>query len=140
MIWFTGIVAAIAALVAIAWIVGMFLPARHTVSRQAKLPVDQELLWQRINEQMNAPAWRGTEIRLETVESRAPEKLVRCIADSRLPFGGTWTYEIRPFGDGGSIISITEDGVIKPPLFRVMSLLMSKTATIDAFLKELAQE
>ena len=36
-----------------------------------------------------------------------------------------------------SMLTITEDGIVKPPLFRVMSLFMSKTATIDAFLKEL---
>ena len=52
---------------------------------------------------------------------RAHEKLVRVIAKDDLPFGGTWTYELADAGDGGTRLTLTEDGVIRPPIFRAMA-------------------
>ncbi len=59
------------------------------------------------------------------------------IADIGLPFGGTWDISISPEGTG-SRITITENGEIYNPVFRVMSKLMNQTATIDSYLTGLA--
>jgi len=40
------------------------------------------------------------------------------IADPKLPFGGTWTYEISPLADGSSLLRITEAGEIYNPIYR----------------------
>ena len=64
----------------------------------------------------------------EVLEATPPNgagagRLVTRIVDDGLPFGGTWTWEIRPAA-GGSEVTITEDGVIKNAFFRGMSALV----------------
>ena len=81
--------------------------------RLEKLPDGTELTW-------NTDS-HGQEIPFRTGESRTNEKLVRVIAKDDLPFGGTWTYELADTGDGGTRLTLTEDGVIKPPIFRAMA-------------------
>jgi hypothetical protein len=59
------------------------------------------------------------------------------IADPKLPFGGTWTYELEPVA-GGTSVTLTEDGEVYNPLFRVMQkLFFSPYRTIDTFLANL---
>ena len=76
-------------------------------------------------------------------ESIAPRRMVVRIADRNLPFGGSWTYDIAPAA-GGASLTITEDGAIYNPLFRVMArLVFGYEATMMAYLaaaeKRLAQ-
>ena len=74
----------------------------------------------------------------ETVEARAPRKLVRRIADEGLPFGGTWTITVES-DDAGSLVCVVEHGHVKHPLFRVVSrFVLGHTRTIDAYLSALA--
>jgi hypothetical protein len=66
--------------------------------------------------------------------------LVVRIADPKLPFGGTWTYEIAPIPKGSSL-RIREDGEVYNPLFRFLSrFVFGHSATIDAYLKSLAKK
>ena len=53
--------------------------------------------------------------------SEACTTLVTRIADDALPFGGTWTWHLQPTQDGGTRVSTTEEGWVKPPLFRFLS-------------------
>jgi hypothetical protein len=74
-------------------------------------------------------------LRVETHEP--PSRLVMRIADPSLPFGGTWTYELRPSGSGTEL-TLTEDGEVANPIFRVMQkLFFSPYATIDTYLADL---
>jgi hypothetical protein len=71
--------------------------------------------------------------RFETVE--APGRLVARIADPSLPFGGSWTYELQQNG-AGTALTITEDGEVYNPIFRVMQkLFFSAYQTIDTYLQ-----
>ena len=81
--------------------------------RTEKLPDGTELTW-------NTDS-HGQEIPFRTGESRTNEKLVRVIAKDDLPFGGTWTYELVDAPQGGTQLTLTEDGYIKPPIFRAMA-------------------
>ena len=59
------------------------------------------------------------------------------IADPDLPFGGTWTYELKPDG-GGTQLVITERGEVYNPIFRFMSrFVFSHTATMERFVASL---
>jgi hypothetical protein len=84
------------------------------------------------------------EMPLEVIESDPPRKLVGKIADPqrKLPFGGTWTYVIEPSGDGnGCTLTITEDGEIYPPPFRVMAkYVFGYTSTMESYLKALSNK
>ncbi len=67
----------------------------------------------------------------------APARLVTRIADERLPYGGTWTYEVEEDA-GGSRVTITEDGEIYNPIFRVVSrFFLGYHATQRSYLRAL---
>jgi hypothetical protein len=67
----------------------------------------------------------------------APQQFVSRIADPNLPFGGTWTIDLKPEG-AGTRVTITEHGEVYNPIFRFMSrFVFGHTATIDAYLTAL---
>jgi len=67
-------------------------------------------------------------------------RLVVRIADPKLPFGGTWTYEITPAPEGSSL-RIREDGEVYNPIFRFVSrFVVGYSGTIDAYLKSLGRK
>jgi len=69
-----------------------------------------------------------------------PKRLVTTIADDTLPFGGSWTYEIAP-ADGGSLLTVTENGEIYNPFFRFMArFIFGYHATMETYLKNLAKK
>jgi hypothetical protein len=74
---------------------------------------------------------------LDLVET--PRQLVTRIADAKLPFGGTWTWDLSP-ENGGTRVVVTERGVIRSPIFRLMSrFIFGYTGTMDAYLNALAK-
>ena len=76
-------------------------------------------------------------IAFEAQESEPPRRLVTRITDKTLPFGGAWTFTLQPV-DGGTKLTITENGEVYNPLFRVMSrFVFGHTATIDRYLTDL---
>jgi hypothetical protein len=86
--------------------------------------------------------WRETDssgaIAYERVETIAPRRIVNRIADPKLPFGGSWTYEVAPSGDGTEL-TITENGEVYNPLFRFVSrFIMGHSATIEKYQHDLA--
>ena len=159
--WLVRIVIGLVVLGAVVFIVGSMLPQNHTASRTARLSQPPESVWTAITDVAAFPSWRSD---VETVVPLAPREgkpvwreishrgsrityyaetwdpphhLVTRIADKDLPFGGSWDYAISPDGTG-STITITENGEIYNPVFRVVSRFMDNTATMDAYLGALA--
>lgn len=154
------VVLVVAGLAALAFIIGSLLPQHHVASRTAQLSQPPEKVWAAITDIMAFPSWRKDVSRVERIaftdsqhvwrESSShgssitysaekwepPKHLVTRIADKDLPFGGNWDYSITPNGSGSSI-TITENGEIYNPIFRLMSRIMGQTATIDAYLSAL---
>ncbi|HEX7960007.1 MAG TPA: SRPBCC family protein [Terriglobales bacterium] len=139
-------------------IVGALLPKQHVARRSITLNASPEAVWSLIS---GPPTWRpdvksyeelpsrnghrvwretdkhGQTITYEAIEAAAPTHLVTKIADPKLPFGGTWTYEITQNGTG-ALLTITENGEVYNPVFRFVSrFVMGHTAGIDAYLKTL---
>jgi uncharacterized protein YndB with AHSA1/START domain len=158
-----GIAAAVVAIfVVIVLLVGWLLPVRHRASRQATFHATPESVWEMITNVEAFPSWRSdvkTVQRLPDREGRrvwveagsngrltfaveraeAPRLLITRIADPALPFGGTWTYEIVPAATG-STLTITEDGEIYNPLFRVMSrFVFGYDSTMTAYLADVSK-
>jgi len=66
-----------------------------------------------------------------------PARLRMRIEDPSLPFGGTWTYTLMPI-DGGTELTLAEDGEVYNPIFRFMSrFVFGHHATIDRYLADL---
>jgi hypothetical protein len=161
--WVLIIFTVLAGILILTVLVGWLLPKAHTVTREARFRQPPEAIWKAITDIDAMPAWRqglksvrhlpdqnglpawvetldsGT-IPLETVVSQPPAMLVVRIADPKLPFGGTWTYEIAPIPEGSSL-RIREDGEVYNPLFRFLSrFVFGQSATIETYLKSLAKK
>jgi uncharacterized protein YndB with AHSA1/START domain len=158
--WLMMVLAAVAILVVVLLAVGWLLPETHRASRQATVPVSADAVWavitnvdafpswrsdvksvQRLPDRDGRPAWvedtSNGKIPLAVERSEAPRLLVVRIADPNLPFGGTWTYEITPTANG-STLTITEDGAVYNPLFRVMArFVFGYEATLATYLQSL---
>jgi len=144
-------------------VIGWLLPKDHVATRIGRYRQPPEAIWNAITDVDAMPSWReglksvkhlpdrnglpahvevtnsGT-IPYETVEMTPPQKLVTRIADPKLPFGGTWTFELAPVSDGATL-RITERGYVTNPFFRFMSrTIFSQTATMESYLKSLANK
>lgn len=155
-----GILVGLGVLVAI---LGTLIPREHVASRTVRLSRPPEEVWKAITDFAAHPSWRADlktmerlpdrdghavwrEVRrtgpmtLELVESQPPSRLVTRIADRNLPFGGSWTYEIRG-SEGGSLVTISENGEIYNPVFRLMArYVFGYHATMDAYLTALGKK
>lgn len=70
-----------------------------------------------------------------TMEERSLEpvsKLVVDIADPDLPFGGTLTYRLSATAKG-SRLQISEDGFVKPAMYRFFMIFMDPAATMNQY-------
>lgn len=163
--WILIAVAALIALVVVVAVVGSMLPRDHVASRQLRLRQPPDAVWRLVADFQLAPTWRPDVKRmerlpdrnghavwvehgsngampLEVVEHDPPRRLVTRIADPKMPFGGTWTYDIAPAASPGgshapdSILTITEAGWVSNPIFRFVShVFFDQHAAMDAYLK-----
>jgi hypothetical protein len=148
------------ALVILTWAVGALLPRTHMASRAARFAQPPEAVWQvvsdlsgfakwaprvtgvtRLADQNGHPVWTmlgESELPLEVEELR-PYRMVTRIANPRLPFGGTWTWEIADAG-AGCTVTITERGEIKSSLFRALArFVFGYTSNLDSYLEALGK-
>jgi uncharacterized protein YndB with AHSA1/START domain len=161
--WILCVFVVLAGILILITVIGYLLPKAHTVTREARFHQPPEVIWKTITDIDAMPAWReGMKsvkrladrnglpawvetldsgiIPLETVAWQPTAKLVVRIADPKLPFGGTWTYEITPLPSGTNLL-IREDGEVYNPLFRFLSrFVFGYTGTIDAYLKSMAKK
>ena len=156
-----GIAAAVIIVpIAIVLALGSRLPVAHRARASATYGRPVPEVWNVLTAFEEHPAWRrdlkavervadpagekvreistkGEAMTFETTEHPSEHRLVRRIADKGLPFGGSWTFEITP-QDGGSHVTITEDGEVYNLVFRFVSkYIIGHHATIKAFLEDL---
>jgi hypothetical protein len=141
-------------------IVGWLLPKDHVASSEALIPAAEDRVASAILDVRRYPEWRSDlkavdllserplrwkehgsngVITYELQQQQGPHEIVVAIADPTLPFGGTWTYQLRA-EDAGTRLSITERGEVRNPMFRFMSrFFFSPTATMEAYVAALQQ-
>ena len=158
--WVVITVVAIALVITIATLIGTRLAQSHRASVARTFPVRPDVIWAAITDVDAFPSWRQGVTRVERLPDRngfpvwieegrsdkltlavermePPRILVTRIADPKLPFGGSWTYEILPDGPG-SRLTITEDGEIYNPLFRFMArFILGYEMTIRSYMASL---
>jgi len=161
--WVLWIFVALAGFLILITLIGWLLPKDHVATRQGRYRQPPEAIWKAITNVDEMPSWREGlksvkhlpdknglpahlevtnmgEIPMETVEMTPPRKLVGRIADPKLPFGGTWTFEIAPTAEG-STLRITENGFVTNPVFRLLSrFVFGYTGTIESYLNSLAKK
>jgi hypothetical protein len=155
-VWIVG---SIVGLVVLVLLIGWSLPVGHHVSREASFDVPSESLFALISSPADFPHWKTGVKSVEVLPDEAGharfrevsssgailydvdraipgKQWVTRIADKSLPFGGTWTYDLIPNGEG-TTLRITEDGEVYNPLFRFVSrYVMGQTATMDQYLAD----
>jgi hypothetical protein len=160
--WTALIVVSVIVLVALVALIGAFLPKGHRASRTVVYSAPPESVYAAITDFAKFPEWRSGIKTVEIisngegetrfrengpygavtykVEERRPgSRLVTRIDDPSLPFGGKWTLEVRAV-PGGSELTITEDGEVYNPIFRVMSkVVFSPYTTIDTYQADLGK-
>jgi uncharacterized protein YndB with AHSA1/START domain len=161
--WVAVGVACVAGILAGIALLGCFLPRGHVASRSLRTRKPPEAVWEVVRDFAATPTWhpevqrverlpdhdgrevwretdrRGYPLQLETVEAAAPHRLVRAIADEKGPFSGQWEFDIQPADDGGSRVTLTEQGQIPNPFFRFMfRMFMTPTWYLELYLKALA--
>jgi uncharacterized protein YndB with AHSA1/START domain len=155
-----GVIAGVPILVVL---VGLLLPEEHTAATHATINAPPDSIWSALTDVDEFPAWRDDVARVEVlpprdghrmwreagkhdvvtyeeVEAKPPRRLVARIADPSLPYGGSWTYDVAPAAGGASRVTITEDGVVRNPIFRFMSrFVFGYHATQEEYLRALGR-
>ncbi len=165
MIWILYAAGGLIGLVVVIALIGMALPAEHVASRSATIARSPVEVWSALTDRARQPEWRRDLKSVEALpdvdgrpsfrehsrhgviafvvdESTPPEdgsgRLVTRIADDTLPFGGRWIHEVAGDG-GGTRVTITEEGVVRNPVFRFLSrFVFGQAASLEAFLRDLA--
>ena len=141
----------------LAALIGSFLPSDHTAQAVIHLAAPPDRVWALVSDFAATPRWRRDvrAVQMEphadgrvrfvetTKQGKTPfeviaqhslaQQAVR-VVDDGLPFGGTWTWDLARAGNG-TRLTITEQGFIRNPVFRLASRLLFKpTATIERYL------
>jgi hypothetical protein len=157
-----GVIAALALLVGVVALLGARLPKAHVASRSILLQQSPKNVYAVVRDFGSAPSWRpdvkqmevepqgagpmyfrevgknGT-TNYELVEDLPAERMVTRIRDTDLGYSGQWTYVLTA-ENGGTRVTIREDGEVSNVLFRFMSrYVFGHTATMDSYLTALAK-
>jgi hypothetical protein len=159
-VWLVGgsLVGMIVLLCATAWVIGRRLPEAHSATVVSEVNATPELVMTRIRDIAHHADWRPDVQRIEILGEEhgvlryvehgsngripyafrelVPGRVFTSTIDTdTLPFGGAWTITVEPLGEAGTRVTIREDGVVRPPLFRTISrYVMGHTHSIDAYL------
>ena len=161
--WALYVVLGLGGLVGLVAVIGLTLPKGHHASKTAIFTAPPETVFATIADVARYADWRSDVKRIELLPDDAgrrmfrehgsqgpitfriesatpPSRLLFRIADPSLPFGGTWTHELKPTTGGGTELTTTEDGEVYNPIFRFMStFFFSATATIEKYQTALGQ-
>lgn len=147
MSWYFLVPIALVALIAVVMLAGNMIARDHKATSTIELKATPAQVWAALTDWQQFPSWRkdlqaieaftapdGKQGWVETsawgrmplvVEQSQAERLfVGRIASDELPFGGTWSHRLEALPGGGTRLSSTEDGFIKPPFFRLMAKLV----------------
>ena len=155
-------IAGIALLAGLIALIGSRLPKAHTASRSVFLHKSPDEVYAVVRDFASAPTWRSDVKRIEVqtqpgqrmhfreegkngtvnyelAEDVPSQRMVTRILDTDLGYSGKWTY-VFTVENGGTRVTITEDGEVSNVLFRFMSrYVFGHTATLDGYLNSLAQ-
>lgn len=157
-----GIVVGVIVLAGIVALIGSRLPRTHVASRSVFVRRSPHDVYAVIRDFASTPRWRsdvkqvdvetraggpvyfreagkhGT-VNYELVEDVPGQRMVTRIRDTDLGYAGQWTYTLAP-ENGGTRVTIREDGEVSNVLFRFMSrYVFGHTATLDSYLNSLAR-
>ena len=157
-----AVIGGLVVLVGIMALIGSMLPKTHDVSRSISLRKSPQDVYAVIRDFASHPKWRadvkqvdveapqdgrvyfrevakhGT-VNYEVTEDIPAQRMVTRIRDTDLGYAGQWTYTLSS-ENGGTRVTIREDGEVSNVLFRFMSrYIFGQASTIDSYLTSLAK-
>lgn len=157
-----AVIGGLVVLVGIMALIGSMLPKTHEVSRSISLRKSPQDVYAVIRDFASHPKWRadvkqvdveapqdgrvcfrevarhGT-VNYELTEDVPAQRMVTRIRDTDLGYAGQWTYTLSP-ENGGTRVTIREDGEVSNVLFRFVSrYIFGQASTIDSYLTSLAK-
>ena len=150
----------IGALLCVVFGVGTFLPVSHTASVTRVIAAPPDEVWGVVADVQSYPEWRPDVDSIEILNlpgaprawiehgpggtlpfaaeiDAPPRRLVTRIDTDDLPFGGKWTTTLGPV-EGGTEVTIREDGEVKSALYRFVSrFVIGHDRTIRTYLDAL---
>lgn len=143
---------------------GALLPREHVATGSVVIAHPPDEIWRVIRRVGELPTWRKSVTRVEIIDGppEAPaawaeysgrdaiplrleqstdsRSLTTRITNDKLPFGGTWTIELTPEGNG-TRVRVTENGFVNPPPFRfIAKFFVGHAATLRGYLTDLARK
>jgi hypothetical protein len=161
--WIVILAGTLAALIVVVALVGAMLPRDHVASVTGRIAAKPDDVWATITTPADFPQWRSDVKRVEMLPVtptgpswrehgnngaitfavdawEPPKRFVGRIADTGLPFGGSWEYRVEPDGPSAARVTITERGSVYNPIFRFVSrFIMGYTGTMKTYLNALAR-
>ncbi|MFQ5628192.1 MAG: SRPBCC family protein [bacterium] len=161
--WVLSVLGGIVVLIAVVYVVGASLPEAHIATRAAKFERPPQVIWEAITDFERSADWNTLfesverlpdrnghsawlfrssqgDMPMEVAEFDTTKRLVTEIIEGDLPFGGRWIYELVE-ENGGTLLTITEDGKIYNPFFRFMArFIFGYHSTMEAYLKDLGRK
>lgn len=155
-----AVVGGLVVVVGIMALIGSLLPKTHDVSRSIVVRKSPPEVYAVVRDFASTPKWRADvkQVEVETkqggplyfrevgkhdavnyelIEDVPAERMVTKIRDTDLGYGGQWTYTFTP-ENGGTRVTIREDGEVSNVIFRFMSrYVFGHTSTIDTYLRSL---
>jgi len=146
----------------VAYGIGTTVPLEHSATVAVDLPAAPERVWSLVRDVEGGARWRAGVTKVERLPDRdghpafrewneygtldyaieseePPRRMVARILDNA-DFGGTWTYVVEP-REGGSRLTLTEDGEIESPLFRFFArYVFGYDATMKGYAASLEAE
>lgn len=158
-----GLIIFIALIAAVIALIGSQLPRKHVATRSIVLRQSPQAVYAVIRAFASDPSWRtdvkrievqqqadgrthfqedgkNGSVNYEVAEDVPNERIVTRILDTNLGYSGQWIYVLAP-ENGGTRVTITEDGEVSNVIFRFMSrYVFGNTATLDQYLTSLAKK
>lgn len=152
---------AVSLLALIAVMAGGRLPPRHAAAVRARYAASPDTVWALVADRLGAASWRRDidlvepiaasdnvlrwrersrrrVIEFEALPPVPGRRFTTRIAQDDLPFAGQWDFDLSPDGSGTALV-ITEQGEIRPPLFRLLTRhVFGYTHSLEAYHRSLA--
>lgn len=156
------VIGTIVGLAGLTWIAGTLLPREHRAASSITLSQPPEAVWLIVRDlaalkgtwpelteavmsadSVGREIWHekvdGFDMRLLVTESKPISRLVTLIqSPPGAAFGGRWVYQLEPAGSGTKV-TVTEEGWVANPFFRLMSKLGGQHRSIDGYLTALGK-
>jgi uncharacterized protein YndB with AHSA1/START domain len=157
--WAVIVLAVALALLVVVFAIGMTRPKGHVARTQAKYTGPPEAVWATLADFERWSEWNPEVKSVERLPDRnghqwlnvvgtwgdAPTEITVWEPPTRLhtsmdagSFRGGWSYDLSQTADGGTLLTVTEEGEVQNPIFRAFMLFHDNYATMTSFHRALA--